>query len=224
MKVNKSYILSIILLLANRFLHAKERVFNAEELEAYKKLEKFDYDRTIPPYEPGPIVSFLKPILELLFNAIVFLTQGVGLVILLALLAAIVVLIVYFINKSGYTKTISEAELDDIEISEVDDISGIDLDSLLQQAIKAKDFRLAVRVRFLQVLKSLDHNKLIIWKNEKTNYDYLNEVTIDSIRTPFDEVTYLYEYTWYGEMPLDEDRFNRLQPSFDNLLKQIDKA
>lgn len=211
-------------MMMNFILVAKERVFNAKELEGYKSLEKFDYDRAIPPYEPGPIVSFLMPILELFFKAIVFLTQGVGLIILLLLLAGIVILIVYFVNKSGYAGTINDSELDDIEISEVEDISGIDLDGLLQQAIKAKDFRLAVRVRFLQVLKSLDHNKLIIWKNEKTNYDYLNEVTKESIRAPFDKVTYLYEYTWYGEMPLDEDRFNRLQPSFDNLLKEIDKV
>lgn len=105
-----------------------------------------------------------------------------------------------------------------------EDLSQIDLQALINQALKQSDYRLAVRYMFLKVLKELSGKKLIEWHYEKTNNDYLKELKSPGLKHDFKTVSHLYDYIWYGEFPINEERFLMAQAQFDHLEKTIKKS
>jgi hypothetical protein len=80
-----------------------------------------------------------------------------------------------------------------------EDIHALDFNALLSQAEAEGNYRLAVRLGYLFVLKQLTDQGLIQWQPDKTNHDYLRELTSGQLRPAFREVTRQFEYVWYGE-------------------------
>lgn len=112
------------------------------------------------------------------------------------------------------------SDIIDINLSE-EHIEHLDLNALLSNAIKEKDFRLAIRYQFLRTLKMLSQKSIIDWHYEKTNSDYLREINSPAIKTMFKEVSYLYDYIWYGEQPIDEKIYGLAENRFQLLANQI---
>jgi len=104
----------------------------------------------------------------------------------------------------------------DINLSE-EHIENIDLDAKIKEALTQKDYRLAVRYHYLKVLKNLSLKNIITWEYEKTNADYQKEITISELKPLFKEVSYLYDYIWYGEQDIDANGFNAAEKHFTNL-------
>ncbi|WP_245328349.1 DUF4129 domain-containing protein [Hymenobacter aquaticus] len=80
-----------------------------------------------------------------------------------------------------------------------ENIHALDFNALLAEAEAAGNYRLAVRLGYLAVLKQLTDRGLIQWQPEKTNHDYLRELTARPLRPAFRELTQQFEYVWYGE-------------------------
>lgn len=118
---------------------------------------------------------------------------------------------------SGNSKTLAP-----IQISE-EDITRIDLDALIKDALAINDYRLAVRYMYLKVLKQLSFKELISWHFEKTNSDYYNEISNVTIKEGFSKVSYLYDYIWYGEFALDASGFNKAKVVFESLNSNINR-
>ena len=72
----------------------------------------------------------------------------------------------------------------------------------LAEAEAAGNYRLALRLGYLQLLKLLSDQNLIRWQPDKTNHAYLAELPGEHLRAPFRELTRQFEYVWYGELPL----------------------
>jgi len=100
-----------------------------------------------------------------------------------------------------------------------EDIKQIDFDELINSSLKEKNYRLATRYLYLKSLKVLANKKAIEWHYEKTNSDYLNEINSSKLKALFKRVSYIYDYVWYGEFPIDEVSFNRNKDDFNELLK-----
>ena len=96
----------------------------------------------------------------------------------------------------------------------VEDIEGMDFDSLIAEATAARAYRRAVRLLYLKTLKALTTENLIDWQREKTNHEYIDELRRLDLRTAFAELTYLFEYIWYGDFPVDEHSFERVRMRF----------
>lgn len=62
---------------------------------------------------------------------------------------------------------------------------------------------------------------MIRWQYEKTNLDYQNEISTPSVKSIFKEVSYLYDYIWYGEQPIDETKYRTAEARFTTLKDQI---
>lgn len=103
-----------------------------------------------------------------------------------------------------------------------EDIEHIDFDKLLKQALKDNNFRLATRYMYLKSLKVLANRKTIEWHYDKTNTDYLNEIKDSNLKSLFKRISYIYDYVWYGEFPIDEEIFNRNKDDFNQLIKSIE--
>ena len=96
-----------------------------------------------------------------------------------------------------------------------------DFDALINEAINQKSFSLAVRYLYLKALKELNQKELIVVKEAKTNYDYLQELRGHPVEQTFDRLTYFHEYVDYGEFEIDEPRFHKIKEVFDTFLRRL---
>jgi hypothetical protein len=96
-----------------------------------------------------------------------------------------------------------------------------DLEKFLLDAIQKKEYRLAIRIYYLMVIKSLSERDWITWKKDKTNNQYLSEMSARPDFALFRDLTRLFEYCWYGELTIDEQRFHLLRPRFDEFLTRL---
>lgn len=99
-------------------------------------------------------------------------------------------------------------------VYEEEDIHQIDIATLLQEAITAKNYRLAVRYNYLLVLKELSAKKLIKYHKDKTNSEYTFELEKGQIRSLFTYLSYVYTYVWYGEFSITVDEFQKVEKKF----------
>ncbi|MTE27736.1 hypothetical protein [Winogradskyella ouciana] len=100
-----------------------------------------------------------------------------------------------------------------------ENIEQVDFDKLIKKAIKQNNFRLATRYMYLKTLKVLASKQTIEWHYDKTNSDYLNEIKDSKLKSLFKRVSYIYDYVWYGEFPIDEVSFNKNKDDFNQLIK-----
>ena len=133
-------------------------------------------------------------------------------VLIIAALVFIVILLVKNdIRSLLYGKSASIA-IDFKEFSE--DIHQINFNELIAIALSQGDFRRAVRLHFLKLLKELTDKNLITWKTDKTNNDYFIELSNTQYSKPFKELAVLYEYIWYGNFEIDEEDFKTTVEKF----------
>lgn len=102
-----------------------------------------------------------------------------------------------------------------------EDIQQVDFDNLIKSALKDSNYRLATRYLYLKALKDLTNKNIIDWHYDKTNSDYLNEISDDNIKHLFKRISYIYDYVWYGEFAIDEQAFTKNQVDFSTLNKRI---
>jgi hypothetical protein len=130
-------------------------------------------------------------VLEYLFIAV-----AIGLIIFLLLKNNIRSI---FYGKSA-TTTLDFTEL-------IENINEINFDQRIADEVSKKDFRRAIRLHFLKVIKELSDQKLINWQLDKTNSDYSRELKNSRYSLQFEELIRMYEYIWYGDFKLDETTF-----------------
>ncbi len=91
-----------------------------------------------------------------------------------------------------------------------EDIHTMDFEALINGALQRKEFRLAIRLLFLQALKLLADRHHIHWRPGKTNHDYLNELQAGELKTGFNELNYYFEYAWYGNFRINEELYRKV--------------
>ena len=133
--------------------------------------------------------------------------------------------ILYYVSKNTtLSQSIKKMKPSDVH-APVENIEELDIDGLLRQALTDGDLRVAVRIRYLMLLKKLNEAGLIAWKKNKTNRDYLSELygrnsCYDDVR----ELTLAYEIVWYGEHSVSSDSFQRLTGEFESVNRHITRV
>jgi len=100
---------------------------------------------------------------------------------------------------------------DDLENQSIFDIS---FDTELQNALSAKDYRSGIRLFYLQMLRNLSEREIIQYKVDRTNNDYLMQLYGTAYYKDFFRLTRHFEYSWYGQFPVDAIAFDRIQSDF----------
>lgn len=206
--------------------------FDKNHLATYKKDADFNY-QTI---KTGPtilerILFWLKRILEKWLSYIFDdITPAVGLLwqilsVIPYLIAGFVLfLIVKFFLKVNTNQLLSGAKNHAV-INVSDDeklMNSKNLPELISQAIADKNYRLATRYLYLQVLQKLTEKELISWQQDKTNEDYIQEITDKKIDTVFEKLTYFYDFVWYGNFEVHQKEFEKAHQQFQELKRNLD--
>lgn len=128
----------------------------------------------------------------------------------ITLSALLIVLIVIgaFIFFKKFRKTLGRNDDATILVDEVErNLAETDLDKLIENALEVKNFRLAVRFVYLKILKLLAAKQIIEYQYQKTNYEYSYEIENTDLRTIFREISFVFDYCWYGEYQATEQDY-----------------
>lgn len=137
------------------------------------------------------------------------------------LIAGLVLLIIYTVfAKINIEK---EVPVDEEVQTDLADLKMMDPGGGYQEALKLGDYRLAIRMHFLKVLQSLNEENRIIWKPDKTNRHYLAEMYGSPGYDFFRQLIHIYEWVWYGNTVLNQEKFEQLDPLFHQFINQVDE-
>ena len=195
------------------------RQFDTAALNAYKKLPEFAYHENYTA--PSLWQRFWKWFWNLfkikdkstanglaVFLKYFFIVAGVSALVFLVLkLSGINVLNTFRRNPKAAKLAYAEAE---------ENIHEIDFDTEIEKATAVNNYRLAVRMLYLKSLKQLSDKGLIDWQLNKTNTAYVNEITDAGQRDTFAQLTYQFEYVWYGDFAINSDTFKSISRLFNN--------
>lgn len=139
------------------------------------------------------------------------------------IVAGFTVFLVIYLGSSNiglFRKKIrSTGHTEEDQISE--DIFAINYQKEIDKAVAGGNYRLAVRLHFLQLLRKMSDSNIIRYKQDKTNFDYLMELQPTRYYAPFFRVTRNYEYSWYGQFPVSHDAYRIIKNDFEQLDHQL---
>lgn len=181
-----------------------------------RALQRLDYSRDMPPPQRSvqsapPSNNPRQPDMEGLFDVVK--------IVLLGLLLLGVGWLAYARVLAARNRALGQeewaADTENLEQRLYDS----DLNTLLQRAITAEDFRQATRIHFLMIIKHLSKKGALQWSQEKTNRQYIREMSSRPQAKDFQRAVLLYEYVWYGNNPISRERYEaEVVPLFEGLL------
>lgn len=205
----------------------KFRNFDSEKIRSLKEMDDYDYD-VDQPDKADDSPSILSDLLNKMFN---FSTaegsdsvwRGIAILIAIIFVGFILARLTnadksWFISSRNKKRSGDAAFMDSIE-----NIEDPDFHSLISEAIKNKEFKLAVRFFYLQMLQDLNHYSMIKWEAAKTNADYADEIKSGGVKDRFSRSALIYEYIWYGDFDINESVFESARESFESFENSLSK-
>jgi len=196
-----------------------ERSFNQTELNKKKLEPDFQYDLNRKLEEPSLLDKILYRIVGFLLSVIFNPTGSAENIVFYIICVALIIgliLIVMRMNAIGIFAKRNARDGNGLDFSELtEDINTIDFDKMIEEAVQTGMYRRAVRLYYLKSLKQLSDKSQIVWEINKTNRDYLYELKSAPLRTGFENITYVYEYVWYGNVEIDAEKFSRVRADFN---------
>lgn len=108
----------------------------------------------------------------------------------------------------------------DVALQDDQDIFNINYQLEIDKAIQQKNYRLAIRLMFLRMLKDLSEKKIIQYTQDKTNFDYLMQLHSTRYYDGFFRIARNYEFSWYGQFEVNENAFRIIQGDFNQFNNQ----
>jgi hypothetical protein len=118
-----------------------------------------------------------------------------------------------FVTDGAFRRT-AKANMQQTAIVEEVITAESDFERLIREALQQRNYRLAVRYHFLQVLHTLAEKGHVQLAADKTNYNYVHEIKNVTLQKDFAALTLNYEYVWYGEFNIDELTYSKLKNTF----------
>ena len=229
MKIIRLHIIFLLLIFTN-----PQNVFGISSFQEPEQIRKFDndfktrYSSRKYNYEGKEVVNQTKnedPSIKERNNSGSFSINlgAFAWLFYLALAIAVIYLVYILLNEggSGLFSSKQNRKLNGYEDITAENIENADINTLIQNAENDNNFRLAIRYYYLLVLKHLSLKNFIKFEDDKTNSEYLNEINDKAFSKKFAYTSYLYNYIWYGEFPLNTDEYNKAKSNFVTLLNLV---
>lgn len=201
--------------------HILVRQPDTKFIEAYRSQKTFIY--TQPPLE----TSFLKQLWAYLikqFGSWEEFAAAMPLIFKILLGGLVIFSIIITITKTHLYKLFyadKEIETPDFDFTATVDQS-FDFDEAIQLQTEQQQYRMATRLLYLKVINILRVNEYIRYSKEKTNVDYLRDLTREDLKTRFNSITSIYNHVWYGDIEIEKNQFLRFEKSFQSFYTAID--
>jgi hypothetical protein len=185
-----------------------------EKIRDYQNDRDYQYNNEAPPPE-NPVGRFFYWLYSKFIN---FLTsksyRSVWQYVVLACIAALTIYLLMKAEVLGalFPRKAATNSLDYENLSE--NIHEINFEQAIEEAIYQRNFRLGVRLLYLQTLKQLADSGQIAYRPEKTNRQYVYELINRPYQSDFERLTRQFEFVWYGDFPIDENQFTQIKNAF----------
>jgi hypothetical protein len=205
----------------------KNRKFDKNFKDKYTGDEFIYETKTRAKSQWERFLEALRRMLDSIFNFGDKTTGATGFTIFMRILAVLIFgFVIYLIARALMNKEgmwIFGRSRKNINIQDVneEDIHQMDFRQLTETTKKEGNYKLAVRYYYLWLLKKLSANEIIDWHWDKTNSDYLYEIKNNALREDFKYLSYVYDYSWYGDFPLDEAAFIKAEKAFQRTLNTL---
>lgn len=126
------------------------------------------------------------------------------------------VVAVWILRKSGFLTLLKQrTKKTQFNFSELtEDLHSINFKERIDKAEAEKDYRLATRWLFLNLIFVYDKQKIIAFEPYKTNIDYSYEIKNSSKRNSFSKSCKIYDYVWYGEYNISLNDYQTYKSEF----------
>jgi hypothetical protein len=104
-----------------------------------------------------------------------------------------------------------------------ENIHAIEFEKAIAKAEAKGDFRYAVRLHYLQLLKALADGGMIRWEPQKTNMQYVAEMSQTPFRNDFAALTRSFAYTWYGHFEVTPTVYSAFKEKQQAMLAGVAK-
>jgi hypothetical protein len=199
-----------------------KRAFNQDDLQELKSDKDFQYQR-LQHGPPNLWGRFWKWIWWKI-SEIMSTRTGRGTVYTSIIIIAVTVLLYFVLQVLGMSRSnlLMRATTGNTSFSAApEDIHNISFDQAIRDAVETANFRLAIRLLYLQSLKELSDKGHINWQFNKSNADFLIEVAGKPWQSLFKKLTYSFERSWYGEMNVGDEEFEILNAQFQQFNNQL---
>lgn len=191
------------------------RSFSKSAIDELKKSGDFDYRQppTVAESLWDRFIIWLSELINWLLNGAV--TTDWGRVLLYTLAIIVMVVIVMLLLKVDALRVFySGADKGGLNYALEENIHEMDFESLIREALEKKEYRLGVRLTFLYALKLLSDKQHIDWRPGKTNHEYMLELDRQELKTGFNELSFYFDYAWYGDFTVNQALYERVNTIF----------
>jgi hypothetical protein len=110
---------------------------------------------------------------------------------------------------------------DEDAIAKEENIFVINYQAEINKAVNVANYRLAIRLLFLRLLKELSEKQIIEYKLDRTNLDYLLQLRNTGYYKSFFHVARSYEYAWYGKFDVAESIYRIIEKEFQQIDREL---
>jgi hypothetical protein len=143
-------------------------------------------------------------------------TTDVGSVIMYTIAGILVIIVIMTLLKVNAFKVFYSGADQPKQTYQVfhENIHEMNFEKLIKEATDKNEFRLATRLIFLHALKLLSDKHLIEFNPGKTNHDYVEELKTSDLKTGLNELSFYFDYAWYGNFAINDTQFQRINNTF----------
>jgi Domain of unknown function (DUF4129) len=200
----------------NDTLKIDTRSFSSTEVDKLKSDSDLNYQEppTIAESLWDRFKQWLSWFFESLFKKAV--TTDLGRIIMYTLAGILLIVVIMMLLKVNAFKVFYSGADQGRQNYQVfhENIHEMDFEKLIQDATEKNEFRLATRLIFLHALKLLSDKHLIEFNAGKTNHDYVGELTTPDLKTGLNELSFYFDYAWYGNFAINDTQFQRIKNTF----------
>lgn len=188
-------------------------VYDAKKIAAYQADSRYDYNSQLdlPDYTWFEIVSrWFNRLINSIFSG--KFEENVTTPVMITLFITALAIILFFLYKKRPELFMRSKKTAPVPFdTEEENIHGIDFDKEISSALNNKDYRLAIRLLYLQTLRFLSDAQLIDWQIHKTPTEYFYEIRNKEMKQPFRELTNHFLQVRYGNYEASRELFETMQ-------------
>jgi hypothetical protein len=198
--------------------------YDAGKIAKYQSDSEFDYFAQIdlPDYSWFELVSrWFNRLINAIFSG--RFEEKVTTPIMIFIFLVFIFLIIYYLYKKRPELFMRSKKKIPLPYTvEEENIHQIDFDKEIDSALQNKDYRLAIRLLYLQTLRFLSDANQIDWQIHKTSTEYLYEIANKEMKEPFRLITNHFLHVRYGNYQASVELFDAmldLQSSVKQIMK-----
>lgn len=139
------------------------------------------------------------------------------------IIGGVAAVVIYFFvtgNINLFTKP-SKKLNEETEADVAENIFTLNYAAEIEKAENKENFRLAVRLHYLEVLKLLAQQNIISYEADRTDSFYVMQLYNTAYYNSFSILTRQFEFVWYGKMEVRPTLYQHMKTSFDQFKQRL---